>query len=58
MAGPFGVSVDDDIGSGMELVVRREFGWLFSVRPSRVNASLLLLLFRLARVMSVIATLR
>ena len=57
MAGPFGVSVDDDIGSGMELVVRREFGWLFSVRPSRVNASLLLL-FRLARVMSVIATLR
>ena len=57
-AGPFGVSVDDE-GSGMELVVNRAFAWLFSVLPSRVKASAsLLLLFRLARVMSVIATLR
>ena len=57
VAGPFGVSVDDG-GFGMELVVRRAFAPLFSVRPSSVNASLLLRLLRLARVMSVMATLQ
>ena len=57
VAGPFGVSVDDG-GFGMELVVRRAFAPLFSARPSSVNASLLLRLLRLARVMSVMATLQ